>query len=61
MFRKMTHYPLISGLLIMMVEISGSAKDWVAEVVITYLLIQGMRDLWYLWLEKDNEGLRKDA
>lgn len=45
----------------MMVEISGSAKDWVAEVVITYLLIQGMRDLWYLWLEKDNEGLRKDA
>ena len=28
---------------------------------LTYLLIQGMRDLWYLWLEKDNEGLRKDA
>lgn len=28
----MTHYPLISGLLIMMVEISGSAKGWGAEV-----------------------------
>ena len=44
-----------------MVEISGSKEDWVAQAFITYLLIQGVRDVWYLWLEKDDEGIRKDG
>lgn len=60
-FRRITHYPILLGLLLVMVEISGSKEDWVAQAFITYLLIQGVRDVWYLWLEKDDEGIRKDG